>query len=67
MDVSQVWQRVQAIADAAPDDEAQHSLEDQLFIDVLREIMNTSTDERSRALAGAALASHETIFERWCA
>ena len=67
MDVSHVRQRVQAIADAAPDYELQHSLEDDLFLDVLAAIAITSTDDHTRALAGAVLKSREIHFERPCA
>lgn len=67
MDVSQVRQRVQAIADTAPDFEAQHILEDDLFADVLASIAITSTDARARALAGAALKAREINYERACA
>jgi hypothetical protein len=67
MEVSQVRQRVQAIADAAPDYEAQHGLEDGLFAEVLASIATTSTDLQAKALAGAALASRELGFERHCA
>jgi hypothetical protein len=67
MEVSQVRQRVQAIADAAPDYEAQHGLEDDLFADVLASIAMTSTDPLAKALAGAALESREIDFQRPCA
>ncbi|MDH6224349.1 hypothetical protein [Streptomyces sp. MJP52] len=67
MDVSHVRQRVQAIADAAPDFEVQHSREDDLFADVLAAIGRTSTDPHARALAGAALKAREITFERACA
>lgn len=64
MDVSHARQRVQAIADAAPDFEAQHSLEDDLFADVLASISITSTDDQAKALAGAALKAREIKFQR---
>lgn len=64
MDVSHVRQRVQAIADAAPDYEAQHGLEDDLFADVLARIAIMSTDPHAKALAGAALAAREINFQR---
>jgi hypothetical protein len=67
MDVSHVRQRVQAIADAAPDFEVQHSHEDDLFADVLAAIERASTDPHARALAGAALKAREINFERACA
>lgn len=67
MDVSHVRQRVEAIADAAPDYERQHGLEDDLFVDVLTEIAKTSSDARARELAGAALGAREVAFERHCA
>jgi hypothetical protein len=67
MQVSDVRQRVQAIADAAPDFEVQHSQEDQLFVDVLASIALTSTDPLAKALAGAALEAREIAFQRPCA
>ncbi|WP_327307989.1 hypothetical protein OG730_34960 [Streptomyces sp. NBC_01298] len=67
MDVAQVRQRVQAIADAAPDYEHQHGLEDSLYTDVLTVIREQSTDPESRALAGAALAARVINFERHAA
>ncbi|MFJ3289981.1 hypothetical protein ACIPMW_32435 [Streptomyces sp. NPDC086669] len=67
MDVSHVRQRVQAIADAAPDYEAQHGLEDDLFTDVLASIAMTSTDPLAKALAGAALEAREIDFQRLAA
>jgi hypothetical protein len=67
MDVSHVRQRVQAIADAAPDFEAQHSLEDDLFVEVLANIAITATDDHAKALAKAALEAREINFERPCA
>ncbi|WPO74019.1 hypothetical protein [Streptomyces sp. KN37] len=63
MDVSHVRQRVQAIADTAPDFEVQHSLEDQLFVDVLASIALTSTNP----LAGVVLEARQIDFQRPCA
>lgn len=67
MDVSHVRQRVQAIADAAPDYEAQHGLEDDLFGDVLASIALTSSDPHAKALAGAALLARVIDFQRLAA
>jgi hypothetical protein len=67
VDVSHVRQRVQAIADAGPDYEVQHTLEDDLFIEVLASIAITSTDDHAKALAGAALEAREINFQRVCA
>jgi hypothetical protein len=67
MEVSQVRQRVQAIADAADDPEDAHTREDQLLVDVLKVIADSSTDGQARALAGAALETRKIEFERWCA
>ena len=64
MDVSHVRQRVQAIADAAPDFEAQHSLEDDLFADVLASIAITASGDHAKALAKAALEAREINFQR---
>ena len=67
MEVSHVRQRVQAIADAAPDFEVQHGLEDDLFADVLASIAILSSDDHSKALAKAALEAREIDFQRPCA
>ena len=67
MDVSHVRQRVQAVADAAPDYEHQHGLEDDLLGDVLATIAATSSDPHARALAGAALLAREIDFQRLAA
>lgn len=64
MDVSHVEQRLQVITDAARDFERAHGLEDDLFVEVLTEISKHSTDQRSRALAKAALASRKIDFQR---
>jgi hypothetical protein len=65
VDADQVRQRVQAIADAAPDYEHQHGLEDQLHVDVLTLIAKRSVDAGARALARAALASRKIDFDRY--
>ncbi|GAP46877.1 hypothetical protein [Streptomyces azureus] len=67
MEVSQVRQRVQAIADAADDPEDAHMREDQLLVDVLKVIADSSTDDQARGLANAALETRKIEFERWCA
>ncbi|WP_326768854.1 hypothetical protein OG978_33800 [Streptomyces sp. NBC_01591] len=67
MDVSDVQQRVQAIADVVADYERAHGLEDDLFTEAITEIANISTDPRARALAGAALQSREIDFQRLAA
>jgi endonuclease III len=67
MDVTQVRQRVQAIADAAPDYEVQHGLEDALHVSVLTVISEQSTDADARALARAALVTRKNDFERYTA
>jgi hypothetical protein len=67
MEVSDVRQRVQAIADAADDPEDAHMREDELLVDVLRVIAGSATDDQARALAGAALETRKIEFERWCA
>jgi hypothetical protein len=67
VDVSHVRQRVQAIADAADDPEDAHTREDTLFVDVLKAIVDSSTDDQAQALAGAALETRKIEFERWYA
>jgi endonuclease III len=67
MDVTQVRQRVQAIADAAPDYEVQHGLEDALHVNVLTMISKQSTDAGTRALARAALETRKIDFDRYTA
>lgn len=67
MEVSQVRQRVQAIADAADDPEDAHTREDELLVDVLKAIAAGPSRDHARALAGAALEARKIEFERWCA
>ncbi|MYR29867.1 MULTISPECIES: hypothetical protein [unclassified Streptomyces] len=67
MDLTDVEHRAQGIADQAHDPEAAHLAEDTLLVDVLTEIATTSTDQRARALARAALATQDHERERWYA
>lgn len=64
---ARIQQRLIAIASAATqgDDEAAHSLEDQLFFDVLTEIAAGASD--ARVLARLAIRSRELKFARHCA
>lgn len=67
MDLADVEHRAQGIADQAHDPERAHASEDTLMVDVLTEIAATSTDQRARALARAALTTQDREGERWCA
>lgn len=65
MNVSDILARIEAIENAGGDFEAQHSLEDQLYEDVLRAIANGA--ENAQALAETALLSLRLDFPRYCA
>jgi len=56
--------RVIEISGFGYDPEAAHSMEDKLYIDVLREIAEGASDPAK--LAVAALATQDLKFDRWC-
>ena len=58
-------QRVQAIRDAAGDDESAHGMEDQLYLDFVRHV--ASHEGPHRAIAEEILKTGEIDFARWCA
>lgn len=60
-----VLARVDEIRDQRHDDEAAHSLEDDLWGEVLREI--AAGADNAAELAAAALKSNDIDFARWCA
>lgn len=57
--------RVKEIANLAGDDEAAHSTEDKLYVDVLTAI--ASGMPQARRMAEMALDARSLKFERWCA
>lgn len=76
MTVAEVRERVAAIA-ASDDPEAAHSMEDALYIDVLRHVAKGFEQDRGptwimgydndREIAVEALKAAEIVFHRWCA
>jgi hypothetical protein len=54
--------RVTEIEDNKHDDEAAHSLEDKLYLDVLRQLA-----EQGNTLAAEAIKASDIEFARWCA
>lgn len=67
MTPEQVREQVDTIAQAAAvgDDEAAHSTEDDLYLDVLQHIADGATD--AAELAREALKTRPLPFRRWCA
>lgn len=65
MKIEEVRRRLGEIERKRHDDEAAHSMEDQLHQDVLTAIANGHPD--ARLLAGLALESGAIGFARWCA
>jgi hypothetical protein len=65
MTEDEVWKRVEEIRRLANDDEAAHSAEDRLYVDVMQSIADGSCEDPS-ACAAAALKTLEIDFERWC-
>lgn len=65
MDVSDVRQRVRVIGEEAVDPGTAHSMQDALYVDVLKAIVASTSDGQARLLAGAALAADAIGFERW--
>lgn len=66
MTVSEVENRVAAIAAEAHDDETAHAAEDALWESVLRHIASGKANDPQR-LALAALETTKIGFQRWCA
>lgn len=66
MDVDEVTRRIQAIREKAGDYEAQHALQDALYVDVLYAIAY-GTCENAPTVAAVALTVEEMDFPRWCA
>ena len=61
-----VTNAVRRIYDLRGDDEAAHIAEDQLHVEVLKAIAN-STCEHPRECARITLTSEDIKFQRWCA
>lgn len=68
MNVSDVQKRLEDIANEADDgdNEAAHSMEDDLYFAVLKAIAEGKTDD-PQSLAREALKSADIEFTRWCA
>jgi hypothetical protein len=66
MNIDQVKKRVDYIRTIAGDDEAAHTEEDDLHMDVLKAIADGNCADPS-AIAREALATGEIKFNRWCA
>lgn len=65
MTLDDVRALVQAISERAFDNEAAHSMADDLYIEVLRAVANGHPD--AGAMAAHALLVEDIDFERWCA
>jgi plasmid stability protein len=65
MTIAQINKRLQKIKNVASDDEHAHSLEDELWHDVLKAIADGCA--YPQAMAAAALKSRDIKFSRWCA
>lgn len=65
MSADDVRQRVEAIKAVMRDDEAAHSMEDELWRDVLKAIAAGATN--AAELAAEALKTQELNFSRWYA
>ncbi len=65
MKLHDVIKRVKEIRDSLPDYEKAHSLEDQLYLEVLQEAAKGNPE--AYALARAALKSKKLDFERYSA
>jgi hypothetical protein len=65
VNISDVKNRVDAIREIAGDPGRAHAMEDDLYVDVLREIANGGGQTRMLALARQALRSQDIGFSRW--
>lgn len=65
MTCDEVRKRVAEIADIIWDDERAHSMEDRLYVDIMRAIIAGASDPQS--LCYEALKTQDLDFARWCA
>lgn len=65
MDVTKIRDRVHEIRVCSDNPEGAHTLEDALYLDVLRAIADGA--ENPEELAREALLAAEIMFPRWCA
>lgn len=65
MTVDEIQQRIETILQESHDDEVAHSLEDDLYRDVVRAIAAGAPNARD--LAQEALHTEIISFARWCA
>lgn len=66
MRASDVEERLQRIRKVVWDDELAHSLEDELYLEVLRAIASGMCDD-PKACAAKAIETQVFAFGRWCA
>lgn len=66
MKASDVEERLHKIREAMEDDERAHSLEDDLYLEVLKAIASGMCDD-PRACAAKAIETQVLAFGRWCA
>jgi hypothetical protein len=65
--MNEIHRRVADIADMNGDDEAQHSMEDDLRQDFIRYVADLSDNSITSAMARAVLQTSDMDFARWCA
>jgi len=65
MTVDDVREFVEDIRHAADDDEVAHSMEDELYVAILKAIANGA--DNPEKLAAEALKTKDIEFSRWCA
>lgn len=66
MTIKEVQQRVAEISNASDDDEQAHSMEDCLYVDLLKAI-ESGNAEAPQAMCQIALTVRDMDFARWCA
>lgn len=66
MDILKVREKIRDIKAHAGDDEAQHCIEDDMYLAVLEAIAAGKAEDPKR-LAKAALKARKLDFYRWCA
>jgi DNA-binding FadR family transcriptional regulator len=66
MTIKEVQERVSEISNASGDDERAHSMEDDLYQDLL-EAIESGEAEAPQAMCQIALTTKAMDFARWCA
>lgn len=67
MTLEEIRERVQQIKNVAWDNEKAHGMEDDLFLDFLKFVEKTTTDDVIGNLAGEVLKVADIKFSRWTA